>query len=971
MSEIDRRKNWNPFRQTDDGNDMGDSPLRMFDENNPDIGLFNAIDQEIIALGGSKMTVYKYEREETASNDLYGEDRKKKIYSKKYVIGHYDPTMIQENLTEFGIQLENDQFFTFNKDYIETVLGRPLQPGDIIHPVFQNFLYEVYEVQEDRFDNYGVYHIVASAKLLRESQSLLREIEGSIGGGPEVPKPVSTVQLPTLFFDSTDVDTLRALAAGSLSTEFGRSAAGAEADFVNNRYPAANEEDAPTNGATWRNYGDRLFNAAFAAKFTDNETSAAAFSGYCNTVVSRLVDYSAWGPTEIQNPSLAGEGVYTFHNQGLAASHILTGFSVYLDLFYDQISEPLRSNMVSAMERQLSVFNDTIVSGTEDLPGSREWIKGITSNINQVFWNSVLCAGLVLHKINNSASALEFVEMARANTSRCFELRNGKGDGSDPENLFYMSYSLHALLQSVKALQQNGYEDFTSGYWLQNIYKMYMYLYTPNFYNIVGFSDQDGVVGRGPQHILSYLQQLTGDGAIGTIRDSLWANPNVSQQGNPNTGILCLDFLWKDPDIPTSSISLPDIENFTDMGVGVYKENWTSGATQTAFKSSDPAGQYAWSLWKSGNYLLDRPVISHEKADQGNFVYLPSGIRFIDGGLYERPKRTSSNNAITFLPPAPLKFKYTDAQISGVWDLSALSAFEGIEEQQQAGCWNNFLSEVEVGVDRNELIEGNVKGNLIPMTKDSSGNVFVAGEHTRWYASSISLEAGGKYRNDLQSVYRTNLKLPNDVLCIVDHIDLGTKELAPRSYFRLNSTPSDSYEISAGGGFSAIFHHDDGYDHTLFYAGPTTASALQIGRSVSDITKVPGAAPKSIDKAGGWDSVGSYSWYANYQFDFLTGMNQMVYIAVPYDKTSTVSDMTQTDNYVQFTVTTSDGTSYVVKIASKNDPEIREIVFSSPDVYYTVDYAVVPPVGGEGALQGPNGGLFKGPNDGLMLGPNG
>ena len=79
-------------------------------------------------------------------------------------------------------------------------------------------------------------------------------------------------------------------------------------------------------------------------------------------------------------------------------------------------------------------------------------------------------------------------------------------------------------------------------------------------------------------------------------------------------------------------------------------------------------------------------------------------------------------------------------------------------------------------------------------------------------------------------------------------------------------------------------------------------------------------------------------------------MNQMVYIAVPYDKTSTVSDMTQTDNYVQFTVTTSDGTSYVVKIASKNDPEIREIVFSSPDVYYTVDL----PDAEEGAFQDPS-----------------
>ena len=83
---------------------------------------------------------------------------------------------IEENLTQFGIELTNDQQFTFNKSYVEKRLGRSVIPGDIIKPEFQNLKYEVFEVQEDSFEMYGVYHLLCSAKLLRDSEDIHRQI---------------------------------------------------------------------------------------------------------------------------------------------------------------------------------------------------------------------------------------------------------------------------------------------------------------------------------------------------------------------------------------------------------------------------------------------------------------------------------------------------------------------------------------------------------------------------------------------------------------------------------------------------------------------------------------------------------------------------------------------------------------------------------------------------------------------------
>ena len=123
--------------------DEGEGLLNLFDQDNPDINLFNLVDDEMIRLAGSKFLSYKYYQ-------------------------------------------TNDQLFTFNKSYIERKLGRSVIPGDVIKPMFQEQKYEVFEVVEDSFEAYGVYHLVCSTKLLRDSDDIqdtpLTRVSDDVGG---------------------------------------------------------------------------------------------------------------------------------------------------------------------------------------------------------------------------------------------------------------------------------------------------------------------------------------------------------------------------------------------------------------------------------------------------------------------------------------------------------------------------------------------------------------------------------------------------------------------------------------------------------------------------------------------------------------------------------------------------------------------------------------------------------------------
>lgn len=149
--------------------------LNMFDPTNPDITLFNSIDAEMIRLAGSEVTFFKYQHDD-AYDKVLGEDRGKIISEAGVVIwSHYDPTPVEQNMSEFGIEMSNDQVFVFNKDYIDHKLGREPQPGDQLLAGFQDIRYEIHEVQEDSFRIYGVYHYNCYAKIMRDYDDVRKE----------------------------------------------------------------------------------------------------------------------------------------------------------------------------------------------------------------------------------------------------------------------------------------------------------------------------------------------------------------------------------------------------------------------------------------------------------------------------------------------------------------------------------------------------------------------------------------------------------------------------------------------------------------------------------------------------------------------------------------------------------------------------------------------------------------------------
>ena len=176
--------------------DNEESLLRLFDKDNPDKTLFNLVDEENVRLAGSPLMIYKYYQTESQVDSVYLEERNKAIaYEPVLVYGHYDPRPIEQGLTQFGIELSNDQLFTFNKSYVERRLGRVLIPGDIIKPVFQEIKFEIFEVQESSFEAYGIYHLSCYGKVLRDTEDTHRQVV------EEAPQQGTSIQLRDPYDD--------------------------------------------------------------------------------------------------------------------------------------------------------------------------------------------------------------------------------------------------------------------------------------------------------------------------------------------------------------------------------------------------------------------------------------------------------------------------------------------------------------------------------------------------------------------------------------------------------------------------------------------------------------------------------------------------------------------------------------------------------------------------------------------------
>ena len=169
--------------------------LNFFDPANPDINLFNMVDDEMIRISGSEILYYPYMQGDSQFDEVYMEERNKPISREPITVyGHYEPKVLEETLSQFGIELTNDQIFVFNKSYMEQRIRGHLKPGDVLQPRFQNQKYEIFEVQEDSFEIYGVYHLVCSAKLLRDSADVQNTPLSQVSDRLSRPETIKTLE---------------------------------------------------------------------------------------------------------------------------------------------------------------------------------------------------------------------------------------------------------------------------------------------------------------------------------------------------------------------------------------------------------------------------------------------------------------------------------------------------------------------------------------------------------------------------------------------------------------------------------------------------------------------------------------------------------------------------------------------------------------------------------------------------------
>jgi hypothetical protein len=82
----------------------------------------------------------------------------------------------------------------FNKSYMEQRIKGHLKAGDVLQPRFQNQKYEIFEVQEDSFEIYGVYHLVCSAKLLRDSADVQNTPLSQVSDRLSRPETIKTLE---------------------------------------------------------------------------------------------------------------------------------------------------------------------------------------------------------------------------------------------------------------------------------------------------------------------------------------------------------------------------------------------------------------------------------------------------------------------------------------------------------------------------------------------------------------------------------------------------------------------------------------------------------------------------------------------------------------------------------------------------------------------------------------------------------
>jgi len=109
------------------------SPLSVYNHNNPDIAYAERLAEEAINIAGAWVTIFKRAINSGNKDDTWNEDADPKYERSKRLKGYFAPKPVETQLTKFGVDAENKTTIWFSRANVFKEFGaKMISEGDVI-----------------------------------------------------------------------------------------------------------------------------------------------------------------------------------------------------------------------------------------------------------------------------------------------------------------------------------------------------------------------------------------------------------------------------------------------------------------------------------------------------------------------------------------------------------------------------------------------------------------------------------------------------------------------------------------------------------------------------------------------------------------------------------------------------------------------------------------------------------------------
>jgi len=319
-------------------------------------------------------------------------------------------------------------------------------------------------------------------------------------------------------------------------------------------------------------------------------------------------------------------------NQDLVNAHALFAMSLAYDWLYDDLGKIRRNKVQKKILRHANIFYNLIINK------NIWWAKTVLQNHNYTNVMALAIAGVSLY--GECAEAEKWLAVAEINFKKVSAALSP--DGATHEGVGYWGYGTSSLLSYIFAVDSiSPNKSLVDSKYMQNTANYRLHMSLPGFRENANYSDSLNFEWHGPGYVLRGLSSLYRDPVSQWLAENI---ENARSNKKPTNWLEPAKYSWRDLvwyDSSIGHVSAETLTNFTffdNLGLYVYRTDWSDSASWLLFKVGPPQG---WHAYKNG-WFAD----SHIHPDIGQLLFYAEGKWLLRDDSYVDLKLTENHNVI-------------------------------------------------------------------------------------------------------------------------------------------------------------------------------------------------------------------------------------------------------------------------------------------------------------------------------------